>query len=334
MSTDSTETGSTLDSVKKKSLKAAGIAYLVGDAAMFGAGVLEKDLGGAAGGLIWGLGSLTAARYGNPTAEKQLELLNHKLHAYLKKQGIEIPVNPTTAHLTKEGGVIEHIEKFLYANPSQILNAIYAIGGVTTARGGFHKDMKADMAKGMFVTAGGLAGLLIPEKKPNLNHAPQGVLEKTWSWIQEKPLRISGLLYHANNAVSIYGIHEKWGQQVGKPKTNLYLRAITAASFIFANTMLAMSSKGHAENNKTDVTDELANISATVIAAQPKEVREALIQQISGYLASQPEIDKKPDEIASILHAKLTEIAEPKPEKSAHWQNKINTSPMTESPAI
>ena len=334
--TPAPEKEGTLQTLKDKSLKTAGVAYLIGDAAMFGAGLLENDYGGAFGGATWALGSLAAARYGNPTAEKQLKLLTSRLNEYLKKQGIEVPENPTTATLSKEGGVIEHIEKFLYANPSQVLNAIYAVGGMTTAFGGFKKDMKADAAKGLLVTAGGLAGLLIPEKKLDPKHPPHDPWGKMWSWIQEKPLRVSGLLYHANNAVSVYGIYEKWGKQVGKSKTNLYLRAITASSFIFANTMLALSSKGHGASNNTDqLTGKLAEESTHIIAAQPKEVREALVQNIAGYLSAQPEIKLKATEIVDLLHTKLAAVQQRQPVMAGSWQQRVeHTSDPALSPTL
>ena len=323
--------------LKNQSLKAAGVAYLVGDAAMFAAGLMEGDRGGATGGLVWGLGSLAAARYGNPKTEKQLELLNRRLGSYLKEQGVEIPTNPTTAELVKEGGVIEHIEKFLYAHPSQTLNAIYATGGLTTAQGGFRKNVKGDAAKGLLVTAGGLSGLLIPEKKPDPKHPPKDGLGKVWSWIQEKPLRVSGLLYHGNNAAAAYSIYEKWGEQKNAPKMNLYLRMLTVSSFIFANTALAMSSKGHGAGGGDDekIIDQLAKESAAVIAAQPKQLQEALVQQISGYLAAQPDIDKKSNEIADLMHGKLRQMQVITPQYASNkWQDHVLKNDEITSPAI
>ncbi|MFW0777698.1 MAG: hypothetical protein ACN2B6_08285 [Rickettsiales bacterium] len=326
-----------IDALKNQSLKAAGVAYLVGDAAMFAAGMMEGDRGGATGGLVWGLGSLAAARYGNPNTEKQLELLNRRLGNYLKEQGVEIPANPTTAELAKEGGVIDHIEKFLYAHPSQTLNAIYATGGLTTAQGGFRKNVKGDFAKGALVTAGGLSGILIPEKKPDPKHPPKDGLGKVWSWIQEKPLRVSGLFYHGNNVAAAYSIYEKWGTQKNAPKMNLYLRMVTVSSFIFANTMLALSSKGHGAGGGDDekIIDQLAKESAAVIAAQPKPLQEALVQQISGYLAAQPDIDKKSNEIASLMHNKLREMGNTQTQYADNsWQNRVQNNSEITSPAI
>ena len=69
------------ESLRENSLKTAGWAYLVGDAALFAAGVLKGNsvTGEAFTGMTWALGGLGAARYGNPSAEKQLEILSGRL---------------------------------------------------------------------------------------------------------------------------------------------------------------------------------------------------------------------------------------------------------------
>ena len=48
--------------LKDISLRAAGYSYLLGDAAIFTAGIMEKNYNNALTGLTWGLGGLAAAR--------------------------------------------------------------------------------------------------------------------------------------------------------------------------------------------------------------------------------------------------------------------------------
>lgn len=294
--------------LKEKSLKAAGYAYLVGDAALFAAGLMEKNIKGASVGLLWGLGGLAAARYGNPAKEKQLELLTHRLGDYLEKQGVKIPDIAECKMLTEKESVLYHIEEFLYSHPSEALNAVYAVGAAQMVGSGIAQKFTPDISSGALIGAGALAGLLIPERKPDASHPAHGALGKAMQWVQEKPLRVSGALYTINNASMLWAGIAKRRQN---PAQKSYmLRFATAASYIFANSMLAMSSKGGSGGDKKadDVLQSLADTSARVIIAQPQELQEALVEHVSAFLSSQPEVNKKAPEIAEILHKKLAEV--------------------------
>jgi hypothetical protein len=336
---------STSTTLKENSLKAAGLAYLVGDFSLAyakyqeSAHKIEEDrragkditnaskMGGAIGALMWAVGGLAAARYGNPTAEKQIQLLEHRLGAYLKKQGVKIPKDPTAHDLAKDGGIIDHIETFLYAHPSEMLNATYAIGGVLTLKDGIKKHNFWDTYSGAFITAGALIGLLIPEKKPDPDHPAKGTFGKAVEWVQEKPLRTSGALYHLNNVAMLAGAWNKTTENKSTGLNSHWFRYLTAGSYIFANSMLALSSKEastkDAEKNNATI-QKLADESAAVITAQPKEVQEALVQNIAGYLSAQPEIKKTAPEIAELLHAKLAETKAAMP-IAGKWQQHIET---------
>jgi len=329
--------------LKENSLKAAGWAYLIGDATLCAANMMEGDRAGAKGAALWSAGSIVLLLFGNPGADRQLKLLNQRLGTYLKKQGVEIPKNPTTAELAKEGGVIEHILKFFYAYPSQILNTLYAVGGASIAKGGFEQGMKTDFTKGALVTAGGLAGLLIPEKPRNPKHSAHSLLGKTWEWAQEKPLRVAGTFYHLNNVFAAASVYEKWKQNKNNPdlsklaRYSPYVRFLNVASFIVANVLLGMSSKEHGGSNEKDnqqILAKLASESAAVVVAQPKEVQETLVQNIAGYLSAQPEIKKTAPEIAELLHVKLGQVREALP-VAGRWQSHVQKgSPPQLSPSV
>ena len=86
--------------------------------------------------------------------------------------------------------------------------------------------------------------------------------------------------------------------------------------------MLALSSKGHAGgkiDHKIEAMEKLADTSARVIAAQAPEVQEALVQQIAGFLAAQPETHFKAPEIAQMLHGKLAEVGK----AGLGWQQRL-----------
>jgi hypothetical protein len=330
-STSDTSSVPTFSSLREKSLKVAGYGYLVGDAAIFAAGMMEKNIKGASVGLLWGLGGLAAARYGNPKTEKQLALLTQRLGDYLEKQGVAIPPIADAAALLHQESIAEHIEAFLYAHPSEALNAVYAIGAAQLLGSGMQKKFKADIASGALIGAGALAGLLVPEKKPDPSHPSHGTVSKALSWVQEKPLRLSGALYHINNVSMIWGAIAKRKQNPGQGSH--YLRFATAASYIFANTMLSLSSRntGPADHRSLEVLSRLAETSAQVVAAQPPEIQEALVQQISGYLSAQPEIKKTSQDIADLLHGKLASLGVP---QAPSWQQRVNTPDASISPAL
>jgi hypothetical protein len=307
--------------LKEQSLKAAGWSYMVGDSAIIVSGILENNYKRVGVGAYWGLGGLAAARYGNANAEKQLELLSQRLGSYLRRNGVEIPKTPTTEQLAKKGGVIDHIEAFLYAHPSETLNTIYALGAGQLIVSGMQQKIHSDTASGALIAVGALAGLLIPEKKPDLSHPTHGAFSKALAWVQEKPLRLSGAMYYLNNASMIWGAFEMRKKQ---PYNKSYLwRFLTAGSFIFANSMLALSNKKYSLEKEQATLEELAKTSATVIAAQPPEVQEALVQQISGYLGLQPEIHMPVSDISEMLHSKLKGLsAKPHP-VTHHWRNRV-----------
>ncbi|MBY0406491.1 MAG: hypothetical protein K2Q01_02275 [Rickettsiales bacterium] len=299
------KSASTVGSLKNNSLKAAGYAYLVGDAALFASGYMGGRSKEAMSGLVYTIGGAACAKFANPKAEKQLQLLGARLGEHLREVHVPIPDQPDLQELTKKGGLIDHAEAFLYKYPSQVLNATYAVGGAQLLRSGLQHGKHWDTASGALVAAGGLAGLLIKEKAPDADHPPKTAFAKAVSWFQEKPLRLSGGLYALNNVTLIMSALE---ERKAKPANHSYMfKFLTAASYIFGNTMLALSSKDNS-GKKEDcdaALEKLADASARIIAAQHKEVREALTQDIATYLAAQPEVTMKAPEIVDMLHKRL-----------------------------
>lgn len=295
--------GSLLQSLKTNSMKSAGYAYLIGDAALATAGILSGDKKVLSSGVLWWLGGLGAARYGNPNTETRLKLLGQKLGDYLRKQGVEIPSTPSTELLAQENGIIDHVERFFYEHPSELLNAMYALGAVQLMQSGIKGKSFDRKASGALVAAGALAGLLIHEKAPSEHHPPQNILAKMVSWAQEKPLRISGSLYWLNN---IFLFKDAVAESKINPTSGAF-RFITAGTYIFANTMLSLTSKkmDASDSQPMEAMQQLADIAAHIITAQPPQAQNALIEQISGYLAAQPETSLKAEEISKILHNRL-----------------------------
>ena len=307
------EQPSFVDKVKENSLKNAGWAYLLADAALFTSGMMSKRYREAITGLSWAVGSATIARYGKLDGERELKKLNKDLSAYLKKEGVELPDHGdlSSETLAKPGGIIDKIEDFLYAHPSQVLNAIYAYGGSQLAYSGIQHGKHADLAAGSLVAAGGLAGLLVPQAEKKFEHTGNIVVDAK-HWFQEKPLRISGGLYMLNNFALLYsGLKER---QANPEQYSYMFKLFTAATFMVANTLLSMSSKDAHSGEGSEVdTSILAKSAATLIARQPKDIQHDLIQRVSGYLATEETIEMTSEEIAS----KLTQAIDAhRPDKS------------------
>ena len=317
------------------SLKAAGYSYLVGDAALFAAGIASKRYKEASSGLLYGIGGLACAKYGDPNMEQQLEVLSHRLRDYLKKEKIDIPKNPTTALLTKESGIIERIEDFLHTYPSHVLNGLFALGGVQLTRSGIQKQKHFSTAAGIAVTAGALGGLLIEEKKPDPENPPHTLWAKAKQWVQEKPLRWSGSMYMVNNvALTMDALAER--KQNPLEKTYLF-KFLTVASYLFANSLLNMSSKAHADIGElkegAKAMQRLAEITAHVIAAQHPEVQETLVRNIAGYLSTQPGIGLSAAQITNLLHTNLTSIKSSMP-ATGTWEERTQSKPQSISPSL
>ncbi len=319
------------------SLKASGLAYLAGDASLFVSGRMAGRNKEANAGALYALGGVLCALFGNPSADKQLKLLIRRLGDYLKKQGVEIPKSPTTVDMVKPGGLLEHITTFLYKYPTQILNLMFAYGGTQLFQSGRKKNKPWDAVAGVCVTAGGLAGLLITEGKSDSDHPPHGAIAQAMDWIREKPLRLTGALYMANNValtLSAYGERKDYFGARKDTKNKSYLfKFLTVACYLFANSMLTLSSKdnvgaGAREKSTDNAVSALADVSAKVIAAQHPELQEALVQNIAGYLSSQPEIKKTAPEIASLLHKKLVLVSQKQsPALAENWQSRMQIAP-------
>ncbi len=325
-------TDNTPETLRDNSLRTAGWSYLVGDAALIAAGLLKGDWHEAATGAWWGLGGAAAARYGNPNADKQLELLGRKLGDHLRDIGVTIPDNPTTHALAKPGGFIDKVESFLYTYPSQMLNAVYMLGSADLIRSGFKHDNPWNKASGALVISGALAGLLVPEKKPDPTHPPEGMIGKAVAWLQEKPLRLSGAFYMANNFTTAMSGVNDWNRN---NKKSALLKFLTSATYIFANYMLSQSSKEQEDNKKEnhEALERIGVMAARVIAAQPKELQEALVEDISRFLSKQPQSAPQATEIASMLHDKLSQLSNAKP-MSGSWMQRTGRIASPTSPSL
>lgn len=114
--------------------------------------------------------------------------------------------------------------------------------------------------------------------------------------------------------------------QAGKFGGAWKINLAASATYMLANALLSISSKdgggghGGGGGNKRDVNGELVAASAAVIAAQPEEARNELIDKMSAFMSEQRGIKFEPKELAEQLRAKVAE-AEQSP-----WLTKVGGS--------
>lgn len=317
------------------SLKASGLLYMVGDAALVTSELMRGNTNGAVGAALYGVAGLTTAVYGNPSAEKKFELLSGRISKHLHEQGIVLPEHGAISRdeLAKDGGIIQTIEGFLYQHPSEILNALFAIGGTQLVKGGLapkagqSKDYML-AASGALVTTGALVGLLVPEKKHDANApAPPDTFGKVKQWVEEKPLRATGYLYGLNNFTllgSAYQDYKKSATQVGNAKYSYIPKLVTVATYFAANIFLSKSSKDNtkADGDEQKFYDALENASAQIILAQPPALQAKMLQQMAGYLSAQPEVTMPANVLAAQLETRLAQLAHTVAQGQSQWQSR------------
>lgn len=317
---------SATDRIKESSLKYAGYGYLIGDAALFAHGMINHRPDRAFTGLAWGVGGLVPALYGKEPAERQLKRLSHQLGDFLSSQSVTIPRDSElfAKHLRHSPSTFDKIEDFLYAHPSELLNTAYAIGGTTLIHSGLSKPKPdpAEAASGALVTAGGLAGWLLPERKVD-ESKPASANGGLWEWMTEKPLRVSGLLYSLNNVTLLTSA---FNERAANPaNTSYYLKFLTAATYVVANNLLALSSKDQAiQGHDTQALETLERLAAQVIAAQPTEVQEGLIGRVSEFLATRPELASDAATLNTQLHQQIAKLSVDNTIRNPLWQGVVN----------
>ena len=235
---------------------------------------------------------------------------------------------PPRKLLAGRSGLLEHAQDFVAAHPAQVLNLVYALGGADMMRSGIKRGEYWDAASGALVTSGALSGLLLKENHDPAKHHADTRLGHAIDWAEEKPLRVSGLFFAANNATMAAGAFK---QMRANPAEKSYLfKFLTVASYLFANAMLGLSSKGtpEAKDGNQRLLEALADRTALVVAGQPLPLQEALIEQVSGFLAGQPEAKFSASDLSAMLHKKLLEVAVTK-EADKSWQSRVLASPAS-----
>lgn len=348
---------------KPIALKLAGAGYILGDVGGLAASHARGNPDSLKGYAVWLAGGLAAAVYGNPSKETRLELTAHKLQNYLSDRGIAIPKDAREQNaLLKKPHFLSSVTDFLHEHPSEMLNAMFAVGAGFLIKDGIKEIKKPNLPEalknisydnlsksdretykfknvfpsppkglnaeelskfakrtnnmlwmGMLVGAGALSGLLIKENPAAREEAKEGnFTDKVLAYIKEKPLRLTSLLYGANNIFAVMqAVSDHHARGTYKGFAGLqphYFSGTLAASYILSNMLLHSVSRDQV-NGGFDVNEmaRLEEMAATVIASQPAEKQQEALQQVSTFLATQKNIGLQAPQIAEHLANRIAE---------------------------
>lgn len=296
----------------------AGLNYLAADACLFAHGAVNNNKNTMATAAFWALGGLSSALFGKKPSEYQLKELSLNLAKYLQDGGINIPHDSQLhkRYIQHGNSTWNGIQRFAYNHPSELLNTVYGIGAGFLIRSGFkpRNNGKGDWkmsASGALVLAGALIGLLAPEneQKPDQNVQPSnqgGAL----SWLKEKPLRVSAALYTLNNGFLVASAYDEQKTKALGNSSYLFKYA-AAAAFLSSNLLLSLSDKDRSQDIKELPIDQLTAYAADIIARQPNDTQEAVLNKIADYMANIPVLAMDKNQALAYLNQSMIAASPP-----------------------
>ena len=326
---------------KNLTLKATGLIYNIGDLAYLTYAIKEhlinrndanlslqnrkelysSDVYNIVGGVGYATGSTFLSVYGSKDQSKyQIRDALSKIREYLARDGIKTGDTPAAEAYFQpdQRSLGTRLNDTFSRYPSETLNSVYVgVGGaITTSSLKRVKALKAegkpitsdmmDIGLGVNTALAGLVGVLVKEKKPLPGDEPKHGLARAWQWIQEKPLRATGIGYFISTMWHAAATVQKYREGDTKVRQTAIFRGIFVAANILSEALLFVSSKGHGVGVKNkDVDSTVIAATAELIANQPPERREQLIDQLSGYMASADVLGSKADDVAAELRAQL-----------------------------
>lgn len=311
----------------------------------------------AQSGAVWLAGGLGATIFGNPDIDTQLRIQSHKLENHLKQHGALLDGQAREGSpLLQERGPLGLLRDFCYEHPSEILNTGYAVGAALLLHDGakniFQKKTHTLLPKmpdfknatsfsqgvravnhamehvgvsfwmGALVLGGALIGLFAKEDPKAKEHAENGnVLDKTVSFVREKPLRIAAGCYMANNAFLAlrfgqdFHLRQLPRAQGGYAGQKLQPHVFSGAQlglYIMSNLMLMASSRDQMTKAGFDdaAQAQLEDAAARMVAAQPPAVQAEMLRETSEYMAKQKGVTLDAQTIADHLAARISSLTQ------------------------
>jgi hypothetical protein len=269
-------------------------------------------------GVGYAVGSLALTRYGHgDRSHVMIQSTSKNIKDYLTDSGVEVPKDSELAVNAREkkGGFFTRIDNFCKKYPSETFNGIYIFVGIFLGAAAFFravrchtlagvkeasgdmiaaakhmKDAKEealDVGLGAMTFASAMTGLVVKEKKIEPDERRHG-LGRILDWIQEKPLRATGLGYAISTGFHAASTYKKYTGGDAIAKNTIIGRGVFVGSNVLSEFLLFFSSKGHGDGVKPDksVDDSVYAATADLILRQPESKRVQLTSNVAGYLAS------------------------------------------------
>lgn len=288
----------------------------------------KLDIGGGVGYAIGG--SVLSLFASKDQSQNEIKDGVSKVRSYMLKQGIAVPQDSSAHDITKkeQKSPLMRIKDFVTKHPSEVLNSVYVMVGLLLASASFKKvragyvenaggifakanvdalnDVK-DIGLGAVTMTSALTGLLVKEKKRDPDQPKRGGLGGVWDWIQEKPLRATGIGYFISTLFHAWATYGKYKAGDEFVRDTVKYRAVFVGANILAEALLFASSKGHGQGVSSDKSTEQSVVATTaeLIAKQNPAMQNQLVDQLAGYMASPEVLGGKAENIAAELREQL-----------------------------
>ncbi len=320
--------------IKKNSLKASGLSFLVGDAAYAAYGYKKGHLEDVLAGAMYLAGSATLLGYGNQdNAQTEIHDLAKKMQDEVKKQSFNLPEDCSLAAITRDQkkGILKTADDLLSRYPSEIMNAFFGLAGASIIASAFRHNIyakppagwnkeqikrkvdegKMDVALGLTTMSSGALASLIQEKSLDPDAPKKHGMAALWEQVQEHPLAVAGIGYivstcfHAAN--SYHSMQSAIKNNDETMKKSIPLRITFVGANLIAEVLMTISSKGHGKGVISDksVDDSIIALTADLIAKQPASTQGHLVEYMSGFLGREDVLAMKDSNVRDRLQEQV-----------------------------
>ena len=318
------------DKLKERSLQLSGLFYVVGDYNFFTYGRREAHPEDMLAGLMYAGGTTALVGFGrNDQSDRQVRDLSKKIMHHLAEAGVKLPEDHALHHLvtTKKKNLFENVHDTFERYPSEMFNLFTGLAGACITASALkykvlktpaaHMDLHAikamrtegwlDVGLGTLTMASTAIGGLVDEKAHDPDAPQSHVVQAVLDWVRERPLTVAaaGLLVSTGcHAVSTYKAYDE-AKRIGDMGRlgAIVNRATFVATNLAAELLISISSKGHGEGVVSDKSVDISAIAvaAELIAKQPEDVRESLIDYMGKFLGQPKLLAMDDQEVIKLL---------------------------------
>lgn len=317
--------------LQRNSLQIAGVLNLIGDVGFLGKGMNTQDRYKIAGGGLYTLGGLNLALFGKVKDHRPGDRLSAETAEFVRGKLGGLPDGTGLERAgEQQAGQPQGGQGFFERNAAQNTLVAYTGGAAAILASGVKKyranpKETAGMYYGVSSLVFKLASLVIPEKRAEEGAEKKGGII---NWVREKPLRLFGYGSVVTDSLLAYETYQDYKFHPGKK--NYLWSAVTAVTYILADFMMAISNKDKSnavEKLTGDQQLQITAMAAEVLVAQPEEKRQALAEDIGGFLAHRPEVKGSRGDIAKAILEQAQHMG------TSRWTARTETATVAAEPS-